>query len=195
MDVKIVWLTPEQNDRHYRALLAEKNEEIQTLKAGVEQRHALIEQQRVELDGLRQDVKTLKGMIRQKDDALAAKRWSSEMIERENAKLEATNQQLRKENARFAAMTPPTPTKTEEMPATIARLRDILQALRSQRRDIGADEDWATEREILDVIGLTRRFISKEAGFNVLTCILSRMKDDDKRQTLRAVGAYLGLDR
>lgn len=95
--IRIIWLspeqppdghtplTPEQDDdrreeiqqkqlsliRHYRALLAEKDEEIHTLKAGIEQRHALIEQQRVELDGLRQDKKTLKNMLRTKGDEVA----------------------------------------------------------------------------------------------------------------------------
>lgn len=75
-----------------------------------------------------------------------------------------------------------------------AHLLELLAELSRQPKENRADEDWLTERDLLDVIGLTRRWISKDAGFSAVLCVLSRMKDDENRDAWRAVGAYLGLD-
>lgn len=128
MDIKILWLSPEQPPdgqprlmpdsedaerqadiqqkqlsliRHYRKQIAAKDEELQTLRAGFDQRHALIDQLRAELETLQQEKTTLKTMLRAKNDELAALRQSPSVVD--TAKVQAEVKRLRQEHADMQA--------------------------------------------------------------------------------------------
>lgn len=239
MNVKILWLSPEQPPltpdsddaeraadiqqkqlsliRRYQKEIAEKDkdiervrehghglrlrmqelyEEIATLKAGLEQRHALLERKDAE-------IQTLKNLLRTKGEELSAKTQAQtaepacnagETLLNETQALRDILAALKKERdalkdkaARWWEI--PTPGRK------ITQLTALLRDLSKQPKESRTDDDWLTERDILDVISLTQRWISKEAGFNAVTCILTRMKDDDQRDAWRTAGTWLHLDR
>lgn len=103
--IRIVWLSPEQPPdrvfleeadrhadvqqqaaliRHYRKALAEKDDEIATLKAGMAQRHALIAQQKDEIARWKDEVDRLTTVVAQLQE-LAQASWEKAVYDALNA--------------------------------------------------------------------------------------------------------------